>query len=96
MDIRIGSLATSGCEVNPTGQGLWRCNTHGSVTLRRGLCLAASSDRRLALLARLTHLGCTAEREIRVERHIRTASGGGEAGIWARQATAGAHMAATP
>jgi len=86
----------SGCEINPTGQGLWRCHTHGSPALRRGPCFATSSDRRLALLALLTHAGSATERGVRVERHVRAASGGGEARIWASQATAGRLVAVNP
>ena len=89
MDTLRAQPAASGCEINPTGQGLWRCHTHGSPALRRGPCLATSSDRRLALLALLTHAGSATERGVRVERHVRGAPGGGEARIWASQATAG-------
>jgi hypothetical protein len=89
MDTLTVQPTGSGCEIDPTGQGLRRCHTHGSPALRRGPCLATSSDRRLALLALLTQPGCAAAREVRVERRVRVASGGGEARIWASQATAG-------
>jgi hypothetical protein len=81
MDTLRELNATSGCEVNPTGQSLWRCHAHGSPALRRGLCLAASSDRRLALLARYSRPG-SARRAIESEQHVRAAAGGGEARIW--------------
>ena len=86
--------ATSGCEVSPTGQSLWRCHTHGSPALRRGLCLAASSDRRLALLARYSRPGSAARRAIESEQHVRAAAGGGEARIWMNQVALGRLMTA--
>jgi hypothetical protein len=72
---------TSGCEVNPTGQSLWRCHTHGSPVLQRGPCLAASSDRWLALVVRHSRPGSAARRAIEIEQHVRAAPGGGEARI---------------
>lgn len=96
MGILRVRAAASGCEIDPTGQGLWRCHTHGSLALRRGPCLAASSDRRLAFVALLTQLGSAAEREVRVERHVRAASGGGETRIWASQASPGRLIAVNP
>lgn len=95
MDTRRGQPEGSGCEINPTGQGLWRCHTHGSPALRRGPCLAASSDRRLALLALLTQPGRAAARDVRVERNVRAALGGGEA-RWASRATAGRLITVSP
>jgi len=89
MDTLTVQPTGSGCEIDPSGRGLGRCHTHGSLALRRGPCLATSSDRLLALLALLTQPGCAAAREVRVERNVRTAPGGSEAGIWASQATAG-------
>jgi|GEM_PF-5516743 len=86
--------ATPGCEVNPTGQRLWRCHTHGAPALRRGLCLAASSDRRLALLARYSRPGSAARRAIESEQHVRAAAGGGEARIWMNQVALGRLMTA--
>jgi hypothetical protein len=74
--------ATPGCEVNPTGRGLWRCHTHGSPALRRGRCLATSSDRRLTLLANYSRPESAARRAIESEQHVRAASGGGDARIW--------------
>jgi len=82
-------MATSGCEVNPTGQVLWRCHTHGSPTLRRGPCLATSSDRRLALLAKFSSPGSAAHHAVAAEQHIRAASGGGEARTWVGQVMRG-------
>jgi hypothetical protein len=89
MDTLRAQTVTSGCEVNPTGQGLWRCHTHGSPTLRRGPCLAASSDRRLALLASYSRPGSAAHRAVEAEQHVRAASGGGEARTWVSQVTPG-------
>ena len=89
MDTLRVEPAGSGCEINPTGQGLWRCHTHGSPALRRGPCLATSSDRHLAFLTLLTRAGSATARGVRVERRIRAAAGAGEARIWANQAAAG-------
>jgi hypothetical protein len=89
MDTLRVQPAGSGCEINPTGQGPWRCHTHGSPALRRGPCLATSSDRHLALLILLTQAGSAMARGVRVERRIRAAAGAGEARIWASQAAAG-------
>jgi hypothetical protein len=79
MDTLRERTATSGCEVNPTGQRLWRCHTHGSPALPRGPCLAASSDRRLALLASYSRPRSAARRAIESEQHVRAAPGGGDA-----------------
>jgi hypothetical protein len=80
---------TSGCEVNPTGRSLWRCHTHGSPALQRGPCLAASSDRWLAMLIRHSRPGSAARRAIESEQHVRAASGDGEARIWVGQMAPG-------
>ena len=90
MDARsMGTLrvrtTTSSCEVNPTGQSLWRCHTHGSPALQRVPCLAVSSDRWLALLVRSSRPGSAARRAIESEQHVRAASGDGEARIWVGQ-----------
>ena len=84
------------CEINPTGQVLWRCHTHGSPALRRGPCLAASTDRRLAHLSAFMRLGSAARRAIDSEQHVRTARGGGEARIWSNQVSAGHTLPAHP
>lgn len=80
---------TSGCEVNPTGRNLWRCHTHGSQALQRGPCLAASSDRWLALLIRHSRPGSAARRAIESEQHVRAAPGDGKARIWVSQMAPG-------
>lgn len=96
MDALNRSAPAWACEINPSGLVLWRCHTHGSPALRQGPCLATSSDRRLAHLAALVGLGAAARRAIESERHVRAARGGGEALVWASQATAGRLMRGNP
>lgn len=94
--LTIEGRTVAACDINPTGLALWRCHTHGSPALRRGPCLAASTDRRLAHLAAFVRLGSAARRAIDSEQHVRTAGGSGEARVWSNQASVGRALPAHP